>query len=139
MAKEKIVRCFVSGNGGGDAARSVRYVPLHEYDLWRHLMADRHGFKIEEDCVSLWFDIDGDPNITYAASNYEQVVRISLWIYSDDAGMFRRVTRYFPSESYEQIKPRFLAHYEKYFNGSRFPARIVEARGVWLKREEQPA
>jgi hypothetical protein len=133
MAKEKIVRCTIAKTGDGSTARSVRYVPLEIFQLWKHLMTHRHGFTIHDDYASLWFDIDGDPNVTYAASNYERVVRLSLWVYSESTGMFREITRYFPHDSYGEIKPRFMAHYSSYFTASKFPPRTLEIHGVWLK------
>jgi hypothetical protein len=136
MAKEKIVRCTVKSGGDDGMPESVRYVPLDVYDLWESLMVGRHGFDVTVDCASLWFDIDGDPNVSYAETNYEPVVRLSLWIYSDSEGMFRKIVRYFPADAYEEIKPRFLSHYAAYLNGARFPARMDETRGVWLKRKE---
>jgi len=134
MAKEKIVRCKVSKNVNGTTYESVRYIPLDIFNLWKLLMTDKHGFKVESDCASLWFDIDGDPNVKYVDTNYERVIRLRLWVYSEEAGMFREITRYFPADEYGQIKSSFLAHYEDYFKSSRFPPRIEETHGVWLKR-----
>ena len=136
MAKEKIVRCQISKIREGAQETSVRFVPHDLFPLWKMLMTDKHGFSVNQACVSLWFDIDGDPNVTYSDSNYEKVVRVSVWIYSEKDGMFRKVTRYFPSDSYNEIKPRFLAHYADHFDQDRFAPRIEEAWGVWLKREE---
>ncbi len=136
MAKEKIVRCTVSKNTNGERHESVRYVPLEVFDLWNTLMTLEHSFDVRVDCTSLWFDIDGDPHVNYAETNYEPVVRLSLWVYSETDGMFRKITRYFPLEAYEEIRPQFLSHYEEYFNGAKFPPRIEETRGVWLKRKE---
>jgi len=136
MAKEKIVRCQVSRVRAGEREESVRYVPLDVYDLWKLLMTHKHGFQVGQECLSLWFDIDGDPNVTYSDSNYEKVVKLSLSVYSDSDGMFRRITRYFPAVSYGQIKPHFLSHYAQCFKAARFPPHVEETWGVWLKREE---
>ena len=136
MAKEKIVRCTVRKNRNGGHHASVRYVPLEVFDLWKSLMIGKHSLDVEVDCTSLWFDIDGDPHVNYAETNYEPVMRLTLWVYSEADGMFRKITRYFPLDSYEEIKPRFHTHYEEYFNGAKFPPRIEETRGVWLKRKE---
>jgi hypothetical protein len=133
MAKKKMVRCTIAKGGETDTGRSVRYIPLEIFQLWKHLMTRKHGFTIKDDLVSLWFDIDGDPNVTYAAANYEKVVRLCLWVYSEEAGMFREITRYFPYDSYEEIKPRFMAHYSEYFSASKFRPRTQETHGVWLK------
>ncbi len=133
MAKEKVVRCRVSKNGGGPPAESVRFVPLEVFDLWKHLMVTRHGFEIVEEQVSLWFDIDGDPHVSYSEADYEKVLRLSMWVYSDRDRMFRKIVRYFPEADYAEIRPAFLSHYEKPRNHSRFAARIEERRGVWVK------
>jgi hypothetical protein len=136
MAKEKIVRCKVSKVKDGMKVESVRYIPLGVYHLWKILMMERHNFTIEDDYVSLWFDIDGDPNVTYPDANYEKLVKICLSVFSEEAGMFREIIRYFPSDTYDRIRPLFLSHYSKYFNESTFPPKMQETRGVWLKRED---
>jgi hypothetical protein len=136
MAKEKIVRCTVSKKLNGRVERSTRYVPLEVFGLWKDLMTRRHKFEVDVDCASLWFDIDGDPHVDYPEANYEKVVRLSLWIYSDPDGMFHKITRYFPLDSYKHIRARFLSHYADCSKDSRFPARIEETHGVWLKRFE---
>jgi hypothetical protein len=136
MAKEKIVRCTITKTEDPVASESVRYIPLEIYQLWKHLMTKKHGFTVRNGFVSLWFDIDGDPHVSYADANYEKVVRLCLWVYSDEAGMFREITRYFPQASYEEIKPHFMAHYSRYFASPKFSPRIEETRGVWLKPHE---
>ncbi len=133
MAKEKVVRCRVSKNGSGPPVESIRYIPLDVFDLWKHLMTSRHGFEILEEHVSLWFDIDGDPHVSYSDSDYEKVLRLSMWVYSDRDRMFRKVVRYFPECDYSDIRPAFLLHYEEPCNHSRFAARIEERSGVWVK------
>jgi hypothetical protein len=133
VAKEKVVRCRVCKNGSGPPVESTRYVPLDVYDLWKHMMASRHGFEIVEEQVSLWFDIDGDPHVSYSDADYEKVMRLSLWVYSDRDRMFRKVVRYFPEGDYPDIKPAFLSHYEEPRNHSQWAARLEERSGVWVK------
>lgn len=135
MAKEKIVRCIVSKIGSPQSG-SVRYVPFDVFHLWKHLMVERHGFEVTDVCPSLWFDVDDDPNVTYSELNYEKVVRITLRLYSEEAGMLREVTRYFPLEDYEKIKERFLSHFEDAFTSSDFTPLIEETKGVWIKRDD---
>lgn len=133
MAKEKMVRCRVAKNGSGPPLETVRYVPFEVFDLWKHLMVSRHGFEIVDEHVSLWFDIDGDPHVTYSDADYEKVLRLSLWVYSEKDRMFRKVVRYFPEKDYAAIRPTILSHYEGPSNHSRFAARIEERSGVWVK------
>ena len=136
MAKEKIVRCKVSREGGGSGPDSVRFVPLDVFRLWKHLMTDKHNFKVHDECVSIWFDIDGDPNVSYSDANYEKVIRFSLLVYSDEDGMYHKITRFFPTGAYDEIKPRVLSHYSAYFECAQFPPRLEETCGVWLKRDD---
>jgi hypothetical protein len=140
MAKEKIVKCRVakagSESGPGGAPDSVRYVPLDVFHLWKHLMTQKHNFTITDETVSIWFDIDGDPNVSYADANYEKVMRFSMMVYSEKDGMYHKITRYFPTNGYAEIKPRLLSHYAHYFHSPQFPPRIEETCGVWLKRAD---
>ena len=136
MAKEKIVRCKVSRDGEDGPPESVRFVPLEVFRLWKHLMTGKHNFAVRDECVSIWFDIDGDPNVSYSDANYEKVIRFSLLVYSDKDGMYHKITRFFPTDSYEEIKPRLLSHYSAYFDSAQFPPRIEETCGVWLKRDD---
>ncbi|MFZ1946900.1 MAG: hypothetical protein WAW06_05090 [bacterium] len=154
MAKEKIVRCRVcrEASSGGEpraersatsvaasgavADGSVRYVPLEIFDLWKHLMTEKHSFSVSDETVSIWFDIDGDPNVSYSEANYEKVTRLSLLVYSERDGMYHKITRYVPSDGYAEIRPRILSHYSRYFDSPQFPPRIEEACGVWLRRAD---
>jgi hypothetical protein len=139
MAKEKIVRCKVSRDGdGGDGAgtESVRFVPLEIFDLWKHLMHGKHRFTVGEESASIWFDIDGDPNVSYSEANYEKVTRFSMLVYCDRDGMYHKITRFIPTDAYAEIKPRLLSHYACYFDSPQFPPTIEETCGVWLKRAD---
>ncbi|MFH1220806.1 MAG: hypothetical protein V1694_10190 [Candidatus Eisenbacteria bacterium] len=136
MAKEKIVRCKVRRPDAGNLQESVRFVPLEVFHLWKHLMTGKHNFTVAEESVSIWFDIDGDPNVSYSDANYEKVLRFSMLIYSEKDGMYHKITRYFPSGGYAEIKPRILSHYAQYFDSPQFPPRIEETCGVWLKRDD---
>jgi hypothetical protein len=136
MAKEKIVRCKVSRACDGQVQESVRFVPLEVFHLWKHLMTEKHSFRVCDECVSIWFDIDGDPNVSYSDANYVKVLRFSLLVYSAKDGMYHKITRYFPADAYEEIKPHLLGHYSQYFESPQFPPRIEETYGVWLKRDD---
>jgi hypothetical protein len=140
MAKEKIVRCKVSrsavGGEPGKLRESLRFVPLEIFHLWKHLMTETHGFDVRDETVSIWFDIDGDPNVSYSEANYEKVTRFSMLVYRENDGMYHKVTRYFPSDGYSEIRPRLLSHYACYMDSPQFPPRIEETCGVWLKRAD---
>ena len=136
MAKEKIVRCKVSRSCDGKLQESVRFVPLEIFHLWKHLMTGKHDFAVCDESVSIWFDIDGDPNVSYSDANYVKVLRLSLMVYSEKDGMYHKITRFFPADSYQDIKPHILAHYSRYFQVPQFPPRIEETHGVWLRRDD---
>jgi len=150
MAKEKIVRCRVckvaaggpeassrqAGAACGDRDGSVRFVPLEIFDLWKHLMTEKHSFAVRDETVSIWFDIDGDPHVSYSEANYEKVTRFSILVYSERDGMYHKIIRYVPTDGYAEIKPRILSHYARYFDSPQFPPRIEETCGVWLRRAD---
>jgi hypothetical protein len=139
MAKEKIVRCKVSkadGRPPGKMHESLRFVPLEIFHLWSPLMTEKHGFAVHDETVSIWFDIDGDPNVSYSDANYEKVTRFSMLVYRERDGMYHKIIRYFPSDCFSEMKPRMLSHYARYFDSPQFPPRIEETCGVWLKRAD---
>jgi hypothetical protein len=132
MPSQKIVRCHVSRNG---SAGTIRYIPLDIFGLWCYLMQGKHGFDIQATETSLWVDLDESPEIAYSESSHEPVTEVSLFVYSDPAGMFTRISRYFPTREYGALKPIFLAHYiaPEAVGGGEPPLR--EKSGLFVRRQ----
>jgi hypothetical protein len=109
-AETFLVRCRLDESVGSDAF-SVRYVPLSEFRLWRHLMETRHGRFVEVEAVSTWIPEEqawGEEG--RAADELLPVLRVHL----DVPGPLGRepVERYFPAETYPQALQALLSHYQ---------------------------
>jgi hypothetical protein len=103
MASQKLVRCEIKRPDNG-STRTVRYVPLEIYGLWEFLMRNRHQFEITDNVASLWIDVDENPEAAYGEGQYERVTEVTLLRYSEQDGMFGRVSRYFPTQDYPELK-----------------------------------
>ena len=111
MASQKLVRCEIKRPENG-ANPTVRYVPLEIYGLWEYLMRHRHQFEVTDNVASLWIDVDENPEAAYGEGQYERVTEVTLLRYSEQDGMFGRVSRYFPTQDYPELKKLLLKHYE---------------------------
>lgn len=133
MPNQRIVRCEVRRNPVD--ATSVRFIPVEIFGLWSYLMKHKHGFEVVETEASFWVDLEESPEMAYTEQPRIPVTEISLFLYSDPAGMFTRVARYFPTEDYERLKSIFLSHYlaPDLAPGTEPPVR--ERAGVWIARE----
>lgn len=132
MPSQKLVRCEVVSPGRDDG--SVRYVPLEIFGLWSYLMEHKHGFRLASTEISLWIDLDESPELAYGEPKHEPVTEISLFVYSDPAGMFTRISRYFPTPEFARLRPIFLSHYvpPDAVGGAEPPIR--EKPGLWIRR-----
>jgi hypothetical protein len=134
MASQKLVRCEIKRQG--ESARStVRYVPLEIYGLWEYLMQNRHQFEVVGNVASLWIDVDENPEAAYGEGQYERVTEVTLLRYSEEDGMFGRVSRYFPTQEYPQLKKLLLQHYESVRDPGAPNLQLKERQGIWIKRE----
>jgi hypothetical protein len=134
MASQKLVRCEIKRQG--ESARStVRYVPLEIYGLWEYLMQNRHQFEVVGNVASLWIDVDENPEAAYGEGQYERGTEDPLLRYSEEDGMFGRVSRYFPTQEYPQLKKLLLQHYESVRDPGAPNLQLKERQGIWIKRE----
>jgi hypothetical protein len=105
-----IVRCLLDGPEELASSR-LRYVPLHEFELWRHLMETRHGRQVSVEAVSLW--VPEHPalwNSGYLPDELEPVLRVRLsWL--GTLGVATPIERFFPAETYPQAQEALLSHH----------------------------
>jgi hypothetical protein len=88
-----IVRCRLSGIE--DEVANLRYVPLREFGLWKHLMQTRHHRQVSVESVSVWIAEDAARwNSGFAAEDLEPVLRVTLEV-PDARGVSVPVERYF--------------------------------------------
>jgi hypothetical protein len=104
-----LVRCRLDGYGEGTAA-TLRYIPLAEFELWKHFMETRHGRHVTIEAVSVW--LAEDPavwNSGFSADDMEPVLRVRLER-PGPHGIGVQVERFFPAETYPVAQERLLAH-----------------------------
>jgi len=125
-----LVRCRLDGPDAG-LVSALRYVPLAEFELWKHLMETRHHRHVEVEAVSVW--IPEDParwNSGFEAEELEPVLRVRLEV-PGPLGVPTPVERYFPAETYPQAQEALLSHYGGLSNARRLvatPGYFVPAR-----------
>jgi hypothetical protein len=134
MASQKLVRCEIR-RAGESSRGTVRYVPLEIYGLWEFLMQERHQFEVVANVASLWIDVDENPEAAYGEGQYERVTEVTLLRYSEKDGMFGRVSRYFPTQEYPELKKLLLQHYESVRESGAPNLQLKERQGIWIKRE----
>ncbi|HET7745934.1 MAG TPA: hypothetical protein VFM29_01455 [Vicinamibacteria bacterium] len=106
-----LVRCYLDGRET-DPARAVRYIPLGEFDLWKHLMESRHGRRIDVDEVSVW--VPETPELWSSVSDadtLDPVLRIHFER-PGPQGFPVPVERFLPAETYPQAQEALLSHFE---------------------------
>jgi hypothetical protein len=134
MASQKLVRCEIRRpDAAGDP--TVRYVPLDIFGLWEFLMRTKHRFEVTQCVASLWIDVNETPEIAYGENQYERVTEVELLRYSDQDGMFSRVSRYFPTIEYPELKTLLLNHYESVSSPDSPHLQIKERQGIWIRRD----
>ncbi|HVP38600.1 MAG TPA: hypothetical protein VMS93_05380 [Candidatus Saccharimonadales bacterium] len=136
MPSQKLVRCEVQSRS---SPPSARYIPMEIYGLWEYLMVHKHGFEVHNCGASLWIDVEESPEVAYTESSYERVTEVTLFVYSEPDGMFTRVCRYFPTESYPELRSIFLAHYSSPDARLEGGSQLREKEGIWIRRSPVPA
>jgi hypothetical protein len=122
-----IVRCRLSGENE-EATATLRYVPLAEFGLWKHLMESKHHRAVSVESVSIWIAEDAARwNSGFQAEDLEPVLRVRLDI-SGPAGVSIPVERYFPAETYPLAQEALLRH----FQGPSKPERMVATPGYFV-------
>lgn len=104
------MRCRLDGAEEAGPAR-LRYIPLSEFELWRHLMETRHGRQVSIEAVSMW--VPEDPalwNSGFQDDELEPVLRIRLTS-RGPLGVPTPVERFFPAETYPLAQEALLRHH----------------------------
>jgi hypothetical protein len=122
-----IVRCRLSAPEPSSDA-TLRYVPLAEFELWKHLMETRHRRMVSVEAVSIWVAEDAARwNSGFAAEDLQPVLRVHLEL-PGPHGVPIPVERYFPAETYPQAQEALLGHYV----GETRPRRLVATPGYFV-------
>ncbi len=132
MPSQRLVRAEITR--GSETSVSVRYVPMEIFGLWSYLMTSKHGFAVRAHQASLWIDAEESPDIRASETRFDEVTEVTLFVYSNDEGMFSRVTRYFPTQEYTTLRDIFLRHYAQHTADESMEPQIRERPGVWIRR-----
>ena len=104
-----LVRCRLDGVDLD--FRVLRYVPLAEFGLWRHLMETRHYRVVSVESISVWVAEEAARfNSGWADEELEPVLRVRIEVPGPD-GIPIPVERFFPAETYPEAQEALLAHY----------------------------
>jgi hypothetical protein len=121
-----IVRCRLSGPEQKQVS-NLRYVPLSEFGLWKHLMETRHQRQVLVEVVSIWVAEEAaNWNSGYAEEDLQPVLRVRLDVPGPN-GVSIPIERYFPAETYPDAQEALLRHFE----GPAATARVVATPGYF--------
>jgi hypothetical protein len=102
-----LVRCFLDG---ADEATTLRYVPVAEFELWRHLMETRHGRSVSVDSVSVWIaEQSAWWNSGFTAEDLVPVLRLRFERIQE--GVPAVMERFFAAETYPEAQEALLSHF----------------------------
>ncbi|HVR72512.1 MAG TPA: hypothetical protein VMT87_16880 [Vicinamibacteria bacterium] len=106
-----MVRCRLDGPQDVPE-RHLRYVPLAEFELWKHLMETRHHRVVAVEQVSIWVPEDAARwNSGYVAEDLEPVLRLRFQR-PGPQGTVLTLERFFPAETYPEAQEALLGHVE---------------------------
>jgi hypothetical protein len=121
-----LVRCRLGGPEEAETV-SVRYVPLGEFDLWRHLMETKHRRSVRVETVSVWLSEEAARRNGLTADDLDPVVRLRLEL-PGPVGVPVSVERFLAAETYHEAREILLSH----FGGPRRPRRVLAAAGYFV-------
>jgi hypothetical protein len=106
-----MVRCRLDGQTDVPE-RNLRYVPLAEFDLWKHLMETKHHRSVTVEHVSIWVPEDAARwNSGFVAEDLQPVLRVRFQK-PGPQGTVYTMERYFPAETYPEAQEALLSHPE---------------------------
>lgn len=105
-----IVRCRLDSRQGTSA--TLRYVPLVEFELWRHFMQTRHRRRVTVEATTIWVPEQASLwDAGFSPEDLEPVLRLHLE-FSGPYGVTIALERYLPAETYPKAREALLAHFE---------------------------
>jgi len=123
MKKIEMIRCAVrspnKANNTFYEEKSLRFVPLEIFRLWRYLMEQVKKFEVSEVVTGYWMD---EPTFSKEKGSFgntepDPVFEV-FFTYTRDTKVGRPVIRYFPKERFERIMEIFLGNFsEEYIHG----------------------
>ncbi len=88
-----------------------RYVPLAEFELWRHLMESRHGRDVTIEATSYWIAEQAAWwNSGFEEEQLQPVLRLQFERVQSQ-GVAEVIERFFPAETYPEAQEAMLSHF----------------------------
>lgn len=105
-----IVRCRLDSRQGSSI--TLRYVPLVEFELWRHFMQTRYRRKVTVEATTIWVPEQALLwEAGFSPEDLEPVLRLHLEL-PGPYGVTIPVDRYLLAETYPKAREALLAHFE---------------------------
>ena len=108
----KLVKCVVKNLE--TQKQQTRFIPLLEFNLWEHLLRNKHKIEVVEKQTIIWVDkeeYERKKNI-YSKFFQEEVMKITLYLFSKEEEMLIPVIRFLSKEDYPELKAILLSHYQ---------------------------
>lgn len=144
MESMKMIRCFLGkptprpeSADGAPPERSVRFIPLEEFELWKFMMENKHGLSVSDASVSVWVDQEEFDRLraVYArAATLLKVRKLSFFAYSEEDSIDYQATRFVAQDECEKVKEIILGHLREGPHGQRKHLVVQETEGFWLQQ-----
>ena len=134
----KLIRCLVHKPRGPEDPGEVRWIPFNEFDLWKFMVSSQHHLTVTAEALYFYISREEYERHEPLYSRLPQfpVNKITLYFFLKSAQVLVPVSRYFPAEEYDRIKPTFLGHFrvfEDHNHSTKFLEDIAEETGVCLR------
>lgn len=134
----KLVRCRLSKKRGQRVRSETRFIPYHEFELWKYFISHQYGYTVADEDLFLWIPQKEYDRKKARLSRLEVVPvnRITLYFFLKKAGVLVSATRFFSEKEYPKVKPLFLKHFEEFQDedhASKVLEHVKEEKGVCLK------
>ncbi|MBA4394967.1 MAG: hypothetical protein C0407_15550 [Desulfobacca sp.] len=134
----KLVQCHLTKKKGTKTTAETRFVPLHEYELWKYYISRQHGFAISKEEIFLWLPEKEFEKKKDRLSHVDNIPvhKLTLYFFLKNEGVLVPVTRFFRESDYSKVKPLFLRHFEEFQDESHMTKvleHVKEERGVCMK------
>lgn len=134
----KLVRCLVHKTRGLSETPEVRWIPWTEFELWKFMVSSQYRFTVSGETLYIYISraeyARHEP--VYSRLPHTAVNKITLYFFLKADQVLVPVSRYFPADDYERIKPVFLRHFKAFEDRNhvtKFLENVVEEMGIGLQ------
>ena len=134
----KLVRCLVTKKKGQKNKPETRFIPYHEFELWKYFISRQYNFTISDEEIFLWLpqeDFDRKKDHLGRLDGIA-VHKVTLYFFLKNVGVLVPVIRFFQESDYPKIQPLFLKHFEEFQDVNHMTKvleHVREEKGVCLK------